>query len=306
MWVSSIRFDQDFGIIGRSALFLRKAAFLAMAVFLWLTLGSCNRPTERADDVLLARVYDSHLYQGDIIGLVPPGSSADDSVALMKRYVDRWVRQQVFLHQALKNLDVDQIGLEKKIEDYRNSLIIFAYENELIRQKLDTLVTEQQVAEYYEENQDNFKLRENIVKVMYVKVPLDAPEVWRLRRLYRSENPDDLVQLEDYSLQHAATYYLESDTWLFFNDLLREIPIQTNNQEAYLRANRYVEITDNYFRYFLNIVDYRLKGGVSPLVLERDNIRSMLLNKRRHAFINEQRGVFFQEAVRDGRLDILP
>lgn len=305
MWAGSIRFGQASGILCMSGLWLRKAAILAMGAWLWMAMGSCDRPSEREDDVLLARVYDSRLYQGDIVGLVPPGTSAGDSVALMKRYVDRWVRQQVFLHQALNNLEVDQLGLEKKMEDYRNSLIIFAYENELIRQQLDTLVTEQQIVEYYEANQENFKLRENIVKVMYIKVPLDAPEVWRLRRLYRSEDADDLVQLEDYSLQHAATYYIESDTWLFFNDLLREIPIQTTNQEAYLRANRHVEITDNYFRYFLNIVEYKLKGGVSPLVLERDNIRSILLNKRRHAFINEQRGIFFQEAVREGRLDIL-
>lgn len=305
MYINSNRFEHGIYTMPMFGLLSRKGAFYLVACFMVLTMGSCDRQTESEDDILLASVYNSRLYQGDIVGLVPPGTSAKDSVALLKLYVDRWVKQQVFLHQAQKNLDVDQLGLEKKIKDYKNSLIIFAYENELISQQLDTLVTDQQIAEYYEANQADFVLRENIVKVMYIKVPLDAPEVWRLRRLYRSEDPDDLLQLEDYSLQHAATYYIESDTWLFFNDLLREVPIQTSNQETFLRTNRHVELTDNYFRYFLNIIDYRLKGGVSPLVLERDNIRSIILNIRRHTFINEQRSLFLQEAASEGRLEVL-
>lgn len=275
----------------------------ALILLLLLTGNSCNQPEEQVDEVLLARVYDSKLYQRDMAGLLPPGTSGEDSLALLKRYVDSWIRQQVFLYHAQEHIQPDQESFNKKIEDYRNSLIIFAFENELVKQQLDTLVTEQQIVEYYEANQENFKLRENIVKVLYVKVPLDAPEVWRLRRLYRTEDPDELSLLEDYCIQHAASYYIETDAWLFFQDLMREIPIQTTNPEAYLRSNKHVELTDNYFRYFLHVLEYRLKGSVSPLVLERDNVRNILLNIRRHAFINEQRDLFLQEAVKDGRME---
>jgi hypothetical protein len=282
--------------------FLRPV-FGLLALLMLLTGNSCNQPEEQADEVLLARVYDNKLYQRDIVGLLPPGTSGEDSLALLKRYIDSWVRQQVFLHHAQEHIQPDQESFNKKIEDYRNSLIIFAFENELVKQQLDTLVTEQQIVEYYEANQDNFKLREDIVKVLYVKVPLDAPEVWRLRRLYRSEDPDELSLLEDYCIQHAASYYIETDAWLFFQDLLREIPIQTTNPEVFLRSNKHVELTDNYFRYFLHVLEYRVKGSVSPLVLERNNVRNILLNIRRHAFINEQRDLFLQEAVKDGMME---
>jgi hypothetical protein len=132
---------------------------------------------------------------------------------------------------------------------------------------------------------------------------LDAPDQGVLRRLYRSENPDDLDLLEDYCVQHAANYFIESDNWLFFSELLREIPLQVSNPESYLTQNRHVELSDNFYRYFLNIQDYNLKGSVSPLSFERENVRSIILNRRKHAFVNQKRDELFQQALQNGGIE---
>jgi len=282
-----------------SKLYILLTGLLLSAVL----MQSCKKPEERIDDVLLARAYNSKLYLSEVTVLVPPSTSPEDSISLMHRYVENWVRQQVFLHHAMQHLNTNVLDIEKKVKDYRNSLLIFAFENEMIKQRLDTLITDQQIAKYYEENQQVFKLRENIVKVKYAKVPLDAPEIWRLRQLYRLERPEDLALLEEYCIEHAASYFIETDTWLFFQDLLREIPVRTANQEDYIRSNRYIELTDDYFRYFLHIIDYRLKGDIAPLVLERENVKGILLTLRRHEFINEQRNILMREAIRDGRME---
>lgn len=274
-------------------------AFVIAAIF---SMSSCSSDSVKQDEQLVARVYDSHLYLSDMAGVVPAGMFAADSMLIISRYIDNWIRQQVLLHHALENLSPEMMNFDKKIENYRNSLIVSAFESALVNQHLDTLFTEEQLSEYYELHMNSFRLRESIVRVIYVKVPSDAPEIWRLRRLYRSVDPDELSLLEEYSLQNAASYDLEMDSWLFFRDLLREIPIKTNDPEAFLRANKYVEVSDEFYRYFLHIVEYKLKGDVSPLSLERDNIRNILQNQRRHSLINEKRNLYLQQARSEGKL----
>ncbi|MFO7999238.1 MAG: hypothetical protein R6U86_09695 [Bacteroidales bacterium] len=281
---------------------VQPAWIVLLVIGLQFVLPGCQQ-METGNEDLLAKVYDNRLYLSDIESVVPPGASSNDSAIIVKRYVDNWVRQQVFLHHASANMDLDALDFEKKILDYKNSLLIFAYETQLVQNHMDTLITEEQIREYYEENNNSFRLQENIVKVAYVKVPLDAPEINVLRRLFRSDDPDDLVLLEDYCVQHAASYLTDTDNWLVFSDLLRELPVQADNPEAFLRANRMVEVSDDYYRYFLNIQDYKLKGSVSPLSFERDNVRRILLNRRKHAFVNQQREEMFQNALNDGRLE---
>lgn len=283
-------------------LFTQLFLLLSVIATIMIVPFSCQTVSQD-NEVLVARVHDSYLYRSDLIGIVPPGSQSSDSLAIVKRYIDNWIKQQVFLSQAVQNLDMTRLDLDKKLQDYKNSLIIFAYETELIKLQMDTVISENQIVAYYEQNQGSFRLQENIVKVLYVKVPRDAPELWRLRRLYRSEDPDDFSLLEEYCIQHAAGYLIDNDTWLFFQDVLREIPIVTSNPETYLRSNKYVELNDDFYIYFLNIRDYMLKGSPSPLVLERDNIKSIILSMRKHTFINEQRDLFIQEAVQNGWLE---
>ena len=285
-----------------SGLFI-KTVFALLFAFS-LLFQSCRVDPVPFDDAPVARVYDHILYESDIAGVIPPGVTGQDSIVMIRRYIDNWVRKHVFLYHALENLEPERINFDKKIRDYKNSLIVFTFETVLVKQFLDTIVSEGQIAAYYDAHQDQFKLQDNIVQVIYVKVPRDTPEIWRLRNLYRTTDPDELEQLEEYCVQHAAGYIIEGDTWLFFQDILRDMPITTNNPEAYLRANKYVEVSDSFYRYFLHIQDYRLKGSVSPLAFERDNVRNILLNKRKHEFINERRDQYTQEAIRNGQMEL--
>ncbi len=268
-----------------------------------LFLTSCQSVQHPPNEIVVARVYNNYLYISDLAGIVSPGTPPADSVQVVSRFIDNWTRQQVVLHMAMQHLDLEKMQFDKKIQDYKNSLVIFAYETELVKNHLDTIVSDDQIVAYYEEHKQQFKLQENIVKVQYVKVPRDAPDVWRLRTYYRSTNPDDFGLLEEYCIQHAASYFIDGDTWLLFRDLLQEIPIQTNNQENFLRSNKYVELTDEFYRYFLNVIDYKLKGSESPLVFERENIKSILLNRRKHTFISERRNEFLRQAISDGGIE---
>jgi hypothetical protein len=282
-------------------------SFFVLLLF-FLTTG-CGNPNATAPSndkgQLVARVYNYKLYKSDLAELVPKGSTADDSLRIVKSYINNWVREMVLVKKAEDNLNAQQKNVQKQLEAYRNSLIIYAYEKELVRQKLDTNVSEAEIEKYYKEHPENFQLKDNIIKVRYVKASKKAPNVAKLKTLYKSDKPQDLKDLENWCKQFAENYYLDDNSWLLFDDLLKEIPIQTYNKELFLENNRFVEVADSSYQYFVNILGFKVKDGVSPLAFEKDNIRKIILNKRKLDLIDKAKDDLFSSAIENKDIEIL-
>ena len=279
---------------------------LKVMTVLTLTLAmafSCDFFELRPDDTLLAKAYDSRLYLSDVQGVIPSGIPAEDSVVMLQRYVDRWLQQQVMAYHALRWLPEEDLNFEQRVQDYRNALIVHAFERELTKQEMDSVVSPEEILHYYEQNKQHLLLKDNVVMANYVKLPLNTPDLRVVRSLYRSNDEQDLLRLEDYCLEHAATYYLGKDQWMVFDDILIDMPLDIDNQAQYLRNNRFVETTDDYYRYFLYIHDYRLKGDISPLEFERDNVRTLILSRRKQAFLQTRRMELFNQAIDNKRIE---
>ncbi len=277
---------------------------IVLLIIFTVALSSCSLFDGRRGDERVARVNNKYLYRSDIADLMAPGANPADSAIIVKRYIDNWIRQQIYLQEAESNMRRELFNFDRKIEDYRRSLVIFTYENELIAQKLDTVITEETMLEYYENHQDEFRLRDNIVKLNFVKLPVDAPDINLVRRLIRSEDPEDLEQLEEYCLNHAAGYFLDQESWFIFTDILREVPLNPTNHEAFLRNNTFVERNDQYYRYFLYLRDYKLEGSPSPLTFQAENIKAIILNHRKQELVNEFRQRIYLDAVKNDAFEI--
>lgn len=266
-------------------------------VFLFsLFLLACKSKTDPQEGAI-ARVYESYLYAEDVKSIVPKNIKAEDSLALIKKYINNWITEALILHKAEQNLTEEQKDVEKQLKDYRNSLITFAYERELVNQKLDTVVSDSAIVEYYNQNKNNFELKDNIIRVSYVKVSKKAPDLQKVRLLYRSEVSKDKEALENYCHQYAENFYLDDNAWLLFDDLLKEIPIQpTYNKELFLQNNRFIEVNDSTSLYFVNIKGFQIKNSISPLSFEKENIKNIILNKRKLELINKMKEEAFNEA----------
>lgn len=244
----------------------------------------------------VARVQDIYLYRSDINAIVPDGIPAADSVALVKKYIGTWIREMLLVKKAEANLTDQHKNVEKQLQNYRNSLITYAYEKELIHQKLDTLVSEADMEKYYKENQRNFELKDNIIRVSYVKVNRSAPDLEKLKTWYKAEDTASVALLEEYCRKYAENYYLDDGTWLLFDDVLKEIPIVTYNKELFLQNNKYVEVNDSSSIYFLNIKGFKIKNSMSPLAFEKDNIRTIIVNKRKLDLIDKMKKDVYKDA----------
>lgn len=277
-----------------------KNIFLVLLVFIF----ACTRGPDNGSDDVIARVYDEDLYKSELDGIVPPGTSIRDSLLITKNFINNWIRQNLIVYQAEKNLTDEQKDFSKQLETYRNSLIIYQYESNLIKQKLDTVVTDEEIEDYYEKNKNNFELKDDIVKINFVKLNIDSPFVDKIKNFLISDIAEDKDSLAIYCDMAAEEYFLDNETWVLFNNLTKNIPIKTYNQEIFLKNNRFIEITDTPYLYLINFIDFKIKESISPLSIEKENIRSIILNKRKMELIKNMENEIFNYALKNNKFEI--
>ena len=184
--------------------------------------------------------------------------------------------------------------MSNQLEDYRASLLSFAYEQELIRQKLDTLVSEKEIENYYNAYPGNFELKNNIIKLRYVKLPLKAPNPDKVKTWLKQ---GDNNKLEQYCRLYAVNYLLHDDDWLMMEDVLKEIPLGDYSSEQFSRNNRLLEIKDKDYLYLVNISGFMVKETKAPLSFAKENIRNIILNKRKIRLIQQMQEEAYREAL---------
>jgi len=268
-------------------------------VFLIILTGSCNNALFDKPEKPLARVSDKYLYPSDIEGLIPEGTHGKDSESFTQSYIENWIKNQLLIQKAEENLTREQKDFTKQLEDYRNSLIIYRYESELIRQNLDTSISDKEIENYYFANQKNFELKDNILQVVYVKSDSKSPKNRIIRKLVKSDLEQDRDSLANYCLHNAIDFEIIDDDWITFNELIQRVPVTTYNPDVWLANNKFVQLSKDSYTYYVHILDYRLSDGVSPLDFERENIRSVILNNRKKQLIKTMHKEIYDQALVD-------
>ena len=279
---------------------------LVISAFLISVFSSCNLLPQKAKskEKAVARVNDKYLYRDDLKDVVPAGTAANDSIEITAAYINNWVRQELLLKQAEDNLDESSRDFTQQIEQYRNSLIIYSYESELVKQKLDTVVTTAEIEDYYQKNQVNFNLRENIVLASYVIVSKNSPVASKVKSLLLSTREADKEKLQSLCQENNVDYLINDGTWMTFADLDRKIPLTVDDQDEFLQKNKYFEVKDSTTMYYVAIKDYKSKESVSPLNFETENIRTILLNRRKATLLKQMEEDLITDAVKHKKYEI--
>jgi len=230
----------------------------------------------------VARVKDTYLYQDELAGIATENLSKEDSVARVAAYINSWVRKQLLIGEALKTIDINEAEVERKVLDYRYSLIGYEYQNFYIKQNLDENVSEAEIEEYYQQHTDNFILKRNIVRGSFIIVPRSAPRTDRVKELMFSSKEKDLTELRSYCLSFSSAYHLPDSLWMEFDKLVVGSPLaEIPNKVQFLKTNPYYETSDNESLYFLKIDEYKISDNLSPIEFVRGEIRNIILNKRK-------------------------
>lgn len=253
----------------------------------------------------VARVYEKYLYPEDLEGLTSEAINSSDSTDIAERYIRSWIKKQLLIDEAASRIDFDEAELSRKILDYRYALMVHEFKQYYINEQLQTQVTEDEIQSYYNSNQDNFELKQNIIRGIFIKLPKEAPKIKKVSKLIRSKKPKDHEELASYCFQFATYYTLEDTVWWNFGELIQSTPLASiPNQEQYLKSNKYVETNDQNFEYFLYINEYKIADQISPLEFVRDDIEEIIVNKRKIALANQLETDIYSEAQTNNDFEI--
>jgi hypothetical protein len=168
----------------------------------------------------------------------------------------------------------------------------------MMLQKMDTLITEKELESYYRGNESNFVLTSNIVKALFIKVPVETPNLYKIRSLSRSNNQKDFQELESLCYQFAEKLDDFNEKWVTMDRLSLELNNDISDQEAFLKRNTYYETSDSASVYLVTINDYRLRGALAPFEYVREDIKRIIWNNRRIEFIQALESGIYDEAIK--------
>jgi len=243
------------------------------------------------------------LYASDLKGIFPKNISPTDSLTMLRNHVDVWVKKELLLKLAEKNLDSRQKDVSALLDEYRTSLLVYRYEQEYIRQRMDTVVGEAEVEQFYNASKQSFVLTKPLVRVLFIKLKKNSPYLERIKALYRSSNPDDISAVETLCLQAALRCDYFGDRWLGVDELMVELPPMKNLEEQLLYS-KHIDVSDNTYAYLVSIRDYRGRDAVAPLDYERARITAMILSRRKKRMIEDLERLVLSGAIQDETVKI--
>jgi hypothetical protein len=174
----------------------------------------------------------------------------------------------------------------------------------MMLEKMDTTITDAELENYYASNEKSFTLNSNIVKALFIKIPSEVPDLNRIRTLVRSNDQNDLQQLESICYQFAEKFDDFNEDWVMMDRLSLELPQEIENEENFLRRTTFYETTDSSSVYLISIRDYRLRSTLAPFEYVRDDIKRIIINTRRFEFIQSLENGIYNEALKENSFKI--
>jgi hypothetical protein len=285
---------------------LKPASFFnAIFIMAFLSMVSCQSDDDPSKGNAVAVVFENRLYDGEILEALPKGLNETDSLEFVKNYIDTWIKENILLHSAESELSERAKDMETRIEKYRRSLLIYEYEKQYVEDHLDTNVSAKEMEKHYNENKQNFELKDYIIKGVYVKLEKSIPGKENVLKWIKSGKKDELLKLEEFCRVNAVSFYHDRDNWIFLNDILRDVPLEIPNKESFLKSNKLVQFEDEEYFYVLQILDFRMKAETSPLSLEKDNIKARILQSRMNELIKTMRNNLVKKAYQEDEVKII-
>lgn len=252
---------------------------------------------------VIASVGDKELYISDVQPLFHDGMTPQDSIQLVESYIENWIKSEVKTDAAQAALSGQEQQIEDLVEQYRSSLMTYRYENDIVNNQLDTMITSKQVDEYYAEHRDNFRLAGPVVKAAVVRLPSKRFNR-KIADMFKKSGDKDWSEFQ--AICHKNGYRLDDYTmdWVDFSTVIAHLPFSSVNFDEFLRAKKYYEVEDDQYRYMLKIDGYRPTGDYSPSERETENIRKILLNSRRADLLRNLEDSLMKQAEMDNRIKI--
>ncbi|MCF6130808.1 hypothetical protein [Flavobacterium wongokense] len=279
---------------------IRKSFFLV-----FLMVCSCNylKPEQKPQSI--ARVGKNYLYKSDIATLVPAGTSKEDSILLVRDYIDRWASQKLLIDAAERNLsDRKKAEYNALIKQYKIDLYTKAYIEEIVRNTVDTVVSQDDLKRYYDENKENFKTNGTLVRLRFINLSKDNPRFATISSKFFDYNKKDKKFWDTYKLQFKS-FALNDSVWVDMNQVYVKLPvINPDNRDELMRPGKKIQIQDKDDTYLIKITNVIDKNQVSPFEYIKPTLKEVILNKRKLELIKKFEKDITNDAIKNKDYEI--
>ena len=258
------------------------------------------RPAEKGlrdtSDQILAQVYNRVLYLSDMDGMFPENGTQEDSSMIINTFMEKWVRDNVLMHEAERNIPKD-LNIDALVRDYRSSLIRHNFEKNMVDILLDSIITQEQLSAYYENNREQYHLPSTILRCHLIKVPKSSEDLSKLKQFWASKKEEDYQALLEYCTSYADVYMLEDSTWYKVEDIALQLP-QGTLTPGNIQSSKEITLEDKDHRYFFRILETVESKEIAPLSYIKDQAKKVILHNRKIRLLEEKRQEMYERELR--------
>lgn len=253
---------------------------------------------------VVARAGNHKLYKSRLESYIPAGVSAEDSAGLARRYINAWAQEMLLVDMAEEQLSKEEKDVSGELEEYRRALLKYRYEQLYINQRLDTLVTEEETEDFYNDNPQKFRLDRPVLKARYLIIPADAKGIKALRQKMSSDDDAEVTEAEQLASTAAIKYADLSDTWMDVISLAQELGTDYRTLLSAIK-NQWAELPDDAGNLrLLYVMDMVPEGKTAPLDYCRERIQDLILSARKHALQVQLEQSLLEDARKNNKFEI--
>ena len=274
---------------------------LTYSLALIFIVASCSNKED--DKEAIARVYDTYLYDSDVSELLPNNFSKQDSLLLVTNYINSWAKDQLLLKKAKINLN-DKENIEELVNKYRQDILIDKYKGAAVSQYLDTVVTNEDITIFYNENKEIFKLNEELVKFKYIYIGNDLLNPEDFTTLFKSNKKKDIDSLVSQEIQ-LKSFNFNDSIWIRLEDVMNKISaFDKTDKSLFLKKTSFFKKEDSLGVYLVAVKDALKRNETAPQSYVLPTIKQMILHKRKLDLLKKIEQTLMEDAINNKEFEI--
>ena len=249
----------------------------------------------------IVAIVNTEKFSTDFINILPKNIHKIDSHVMAKSYIHDWAINKLLLEKAKNNSSSQTMNqINGLVKDYRESLLINNYKEQLIKQKLDTVITEEELKEFYLSNKENFKLNEELVKIKFLHIDNNINDKKKILALFKSDDILDLEELEKQELSFKFHQFNDS-IWRELDNVLLKLPF---SKEKLLKKTKFIQKQDSIGLYLVGVRDVLERNSIAPLSYVTSTIKQMILHNRKIQLIRNIEKIIIKDAIQNNNFKI--
>lgn len=275
----------------------RKIAYILAGLLIGLI--SCTSPNINEESGSIAEV-GNHVLSRTQLEKVIPGNiiTKEDSTAFARDYINKWIKQQLLVLEAEKNLSNDELNVSDELEDYRQELIIHKFKEKQFALRNNQQVSDTEIENYYQQHLNLFVVDYPIAQVNYIIFPSEVELPRNFRKQLVSKRENDRVACEDFIFKFAKKYDDFNNQWMYLQQFIDNGDLNVSDIEKFLKKNELIEFNKDGELHIIYVKAYKLPGEQAPIEFVKPRINSLILNRKKLDFLRLFKDSLYNAALK--------